>query len=194
MRSKNILVGYAGCLGVITVLALQVSAQVRQAEKLGRRPNQTGELKKGNSGKQHGERKPETEPVVDHWTLGLRGTGAKVGTANVTLNPNGSWRFSGQTKPRDLAGCEFNIVFAVKSSEGTVIAFKHSGDLSPGKPRSFSWHKQGRNPVIKDNFKAFAKDHDWYGTWSCEGGANIQSLVNEITSGLGSPIIGTLLF
>ena len=187
MRSRNILAGYAVCLGAITVLALQVLAQVPQAAKLGRRPNQKSELKKGNSGKQHGERKPESEAVVDHWTLGLRGTGIKVGTANVTLNPDGSWKFSGQTKPRYLAGCEFKIVFAVKSSEGTVIAFKHSGDLVAGRPRSFSWHKQGRNPTIKDNFKAFAKDHDWYGTWSCQGGTNIQSLLNEIPSEIGGP-------
>ena len=50
---------------------------------------------------------------------------------------------------------------AVKSSEGTVIAFKHAAVLNQENPQSYSWETQGNNRTIKENFKAFAKSHDW---------------------------------
>ena len=188
MSSRNILAKYALCLGVVTALALQVWAQTPETESpvmgrmqqgMQRRPRQNRGARKGNSGKQHGERKAESEPIVDNWTIRevARGVasgrvggpqGGKVGTASLTLDPDGSWKFSGNTIP-GFGMCHFNIVFGVRSSEGTVVAFKHSAYLKPFDQDSHRWEKQGHNPMLKENFKAFAKDHDWYGSWNCTG-------------------------
>src|ERR1700722_9804295 len=186
MRSINILAKYAVCLGAFSVLALQVLAQAPPAKEMQQVPNQDTQLRKGNSGKQHGESKGATEPIVDNWTikeaerndangkLGGQQSGGKVGTAKLTLDPNGSWDFSGSTE-RGFGMCHFNIVFGVKSSEGTVVAFKHSAYLNPKNAQSFTWQKKGQSPVLKKNFKAFAKDHDWYGSRGCGGAPNLPS-------------------
>jgi hypothetical protein len=155
-------------LGVAVLLAVvpQVMAQSKAERQ---------EEKKGNSGKKHEGAKSETGPLVHTFIVkqdvnGLNGK--PFGTANVTLNPDGTWNYSGDVG-KDLnwalSGCEFNVVIGVKSAEGTVIAFRHTAALEKEKPGSYSWQKQGKNATIKDNFKAFAKDHDWYGSWNCVG-------------------------
>jgi hypothetical protein len=163
--------------------------------------------KKGNSGIRHEESKPESGPIVHNYTLGNRGLighGEKgeivLGTANVTVNPDGSWNFSGQLNDNGTLierrgkvleesygpNQAFCIVFALKSSEGTVIAFKHEGTLKQDNPQSYSWETQGNNRTIKDNFKAFAKSHDWYVTW-------VRVVLPQPGSSGGGPDVGTIL-
>lgn len=137
----------------------------RAQEKKQGKKEAGGEAKKGNSGERHEEGKPGEKSVVYNWTMG--GPDVKYGTANVTLNPEGSWNFSGhvndeptnvKTKQYSLNGCGiFAIVFAVKSSEGTVIGFKHSAVLGKFDPQAYSWETQGTNRTIKDNYEAFAR-------------------------------------
>ncbi len=159
-------------LGLALVLAPQVSSASNSDKAADKAVDKTAvpkdEPKKGNSGKHHEGAKPEG-PIVDKWTIAehYKSTDGKkeevkFGTANLTINPDGSWNFSGEMN-HELSGCEFNAVMAVKSSEGTVIAFKHSAAQLTDKPQSYSWEKQGNNRTLKDNYKAFAKEHDWYG-------------------------------
>jgi hypothetical protein len=84
-------------------------------------------------------------------------------------------------------GLAFDIVFALKSSEGTVIAFKHVAVLDKDNPQSYNWETQGNNHTIKDNFKAFAQSHDWYVTWTAVG------LPQPGSSGGGGPDVGSIL-
>jgi hypothetical protein len=178
--------------------------------------------KKGNSGVRHEESKPESGPIVENYKIvehvilkdGKKGEYI-MGTANVTVNPNGSWNFSGQMNPypgetvRGLTperptqeicmvegpDVELNILFALKSSEGIVIAFKHAAALGKENPQSYSWETQGNNNTIKENFKAFAKKHDWYASWiavalplpgsSGGGGSDAGSIIGDVVKALG---------
>jgi hypothetical protein len=115
------------------------------------------------------------------------------------MNPDGSWNYSGNADYKIVGGgCpEFSIVVGVKSSEGTVIAFKHSAALTKAKPGAYSWQRQGKNPTIKHNFKAFAADRDWYSSWACaakpqsgsgggRGGGNAGQVVGDVVGVLGT--------
>jgi VCBS repeat-containing protein len=194
---------HAGCLSQKTKILnpgfiMSVQQIVKRDEKL-----------KRNSGVRHEISKPESGPIVDNWEGKTDFTAddgkkdeIKYGTANLTLNPDGSWNFSGQMNEDHVgSGAAFNIVFAVRSSEGTVIAFKHAAALEKENPQSYSWEKQGDNRTIKENFKAFAKKHDWYVTWTAiglpqpgssgGGGSDFESIIGDLTKVLG-PVLELL--
>ncbi len=195
MTLRSTWIRCALALGIFAVLVPGVFARANGEEE---------QHKRGNSGPRHEEPNKQEGPVVDNWKINYHylGTDGKehdidYGTANVTLNADGSWNFSGQMNEDHVgSGCEFNIVFGVKSSEGTVIAFKHAAVLEMEKPQSYSWEKQGNNRTIRDNFKSFAKKHDWYGTWTCVGlphassggggGMDIGKLIGEVGTVLGA--------
>jgi hypothetical protein len=107
------------------------------------------EKHEGNSGVRHEEAKPDSGPIVDNYKIAEPDEASRklpdgrkewqfiYGTANVTVNSDGSWNFSGrmnqygdfeknEKKSQELTlgtNASFNLVFALKSSEGTVIAF-----------------------------------------------------------------------
>jgi hypothetical protein len=178
MKSKNVfavLLGISVAFAFVPQVVAQSKAEKKAEKQAEKKAGKEGEEKKGNSGKQHGA-KSDTGPVVVNWTIEQKAIQfkdskqppIKFGTGNLTLNSDGTWNFSGQMNQL-LTGCEFSAVLGIKNSEGVAIAFKQSAALEKEKPQSFSWEKQGKNPTIKDNFKAFKKDHDWYGSWNCVG-------------------------
>ena len=110
-------------------------------------------------------------PIVHNWSFKVGNGKPKIiggvkydpvqetGDANLTINSDGSWNFSGNfpKKPdRDL-----DIVMGIKSSQGSVILFHYSGGISNGA----QWDKTGVNQTLKDDFKAFTNDR-WYASYS----------------------------
>lgn len=189
----------AGCL--FAVLLAGGIACAQKAPK-GQAENKS-QPKDSDSGRRHASSAGEG-PVVDNWKMSRRfsTTPGEVvirdfGSANLTLNSDGSWNFSGQMNKNQVGtGCRFYIVMAAKSSEGTSVAFRVSDILDQSNPQSYSWQKQGNNRTIKDNFAAFKKSHDWAGHWTCVGlpqagdGGFGDSIWQRVCLGLGSSLSG----
>jgi hypothetical protein len=97
---------------------------------------------------------PSSGPIVLNWKL------KKLdGTMNLTVNPDGTYLFSGSVKDKK-PGKDMDMSVALKSSLGGVITFTDVSDVSNGA----EWSKQGKSDILKDNFASFAGKHDW--TWS----------------------------
>lgn len=82
------------------------------------------------------------------------------GSANLVINPDGSYVFSGNVKD-PKPNRDFDITIGLKSSLGAVILFHFSGDDTNG----VQWSKQGKSAILKDNYQTFAGRVDWSGEW-----------------------------
>jgi hypothetical protein len=195
MEFKKLLVSFSG-VAVAFALVQPAMAQSKAEKREERKAERQQDEKKGNSGKQHETAKPDTKPLVHTFEVKQGGTGPgskPFGSVNVTINPDGTWNYSGNVgkDPQwELSGCAFTVVLGVKSSEGTVVAFRHDSKLEKENPASYSWEKQGKNNTLKDNFKSFAKDHDWYGSWNCIG---LPQQGSNSGSGGGGPSAGAVV-
>ena len=113
----------------------------------------TGASAKESSGVHHQD--PASGPIVVNWSM------KRVdGSANLTVNPDGTYLFSGTVKDKKK-NRDFDISMVLKSSLGGVIVFHFSGNDSEG----VQWSKQGKSPILKENFKTFAGKIDWAGEW-----------------------------
>jgi len=98
---------------------------------------------------------PSTGPIVVNWKM------KKVdGTANLMVNPDGTYLFSGTVKDKK-PGKDFDISIALKSTAGGIIVFHFMGDESNG----VQWSKQGQSDILKSDFATFAGKHDWDGSY-----------------------------
>ncbi len=94
---------------------------------------------------------PSTGPIVVNWAF-KKGAGA----TNLTVNPDGTYVFSGQysgKKPNK----DFDIALALKASTGAIVLFHHMGDAANG----VQWSEQGQSDILKDDFALFAGKRDW---------------------------------
>lgn len=187
---------------LICVLALLVCGDRASAQS--ERMEDKLAIKHAESGKRHVERREGT--IVDNWKIKTWYKDARgkheidLGDANLTLNPDGSWNFSGQMNRETVGACgQFYLVMAAKSSEGTSVGFKQSALLEVSDPAAYGWERQGRNQTIKDNYPAFEKAHDWAGSWTCvpppqpqSGGGGSDVNWGSIISGVGQAL-GTVL-
>jgi hypothetical protein len=82
------------------------------------------------------------------------------GSANLTVNPDGTYLFSGTVKDKK-PGRDFDISLALKSSLGGIIVFRFAGDAANG----VQWSKQGQSDILKDNFRTFSGKDDWDVEW-----------------------------
>jgi hypothetical protein len=171
-----------------------------------------------NSGLRHEDKKDPTKPIVDGLNdLHLPGVGYGTnendnrewyGSANLTLNPDGTYNLSGQLPGIYLRGdphnYDFHIVFGVKSDEGSTLFFKQSMVIGSANLQNYIWDKQGKNDTLKDNFASFAKKHDWHfscglalsrvqppgvSTPSSSGGGSsgpsVGDVIGDVAAGLG---------
>lgn len=109
---------------------------------------------------------------------------------------------SGNPGSGDTHFYRWDVVFGIKSGEGSVILFQHSTELRGDVPQNSSFNKQGNNKTVKENFAAFAKKHEWHahsyitpimpaGT-SGGGGSNVgQDILNGFESVIG--VVGPAL-
>jgi hypothetical protein len=96
-----------------------------------------------------------TGPIVVKWEL------KKLkGEANLVVNPDGSYVFSGEVKDKKK-NKDLVIVVALKSSLGAVIVFHFEGDTTHG----VTWSHQGQSKILKDDFKTFSGKISWVGEW-----------------------------
>jgi hypothetical protein len=95
------------------------------------------------------------KPIVINWTL------KKLdGKVNITINPDGTWDFSGGFKDKK-PGDDWDISIGIKSSTGALYIFHYEGDAAHG----VEFSKQGTSVIIKDGFSTFAH-HGWSGSYN----------------------------
>jgi len=96
---------------------------------------------------------PSHGPIV----MNIHFTKQNKGSANVIVNPDGTYLFSGQWKTAKK-NRDFEIVVALKSKTGAAILFHYVGSIRNG---GVQWSKQGRSAILQDDFKIFSGPHDW---------------------------------
>jgi len=94
---------------------------------------------------------PATGPIVVSWTF-KKGSG----NANLTINPDGTYLFSGQYSGK-RTNKDFDIALALKASTGGIMLFHYVGDSTNG----VQWSKQGQSSILKDDFSMFASKVSW---------------------------------
>jgi hypothetical protein len=95
------------------------------------------------------------KPIVVNWTL------KKLdGKVNITVNPDGTWDFSGGFKDKK-PGDDWDISVGIKSSTGAIYIFHYEGDAGHG----VEFSKQGASTILKDDFASFAH-HGWSGSYN----------------------------
>ena len=99
---------------------------------------------------------PPTKPIVHNWKL------KKLdGNVNLTINPDGSYDFSGGFKDKK-PGDDWDISMAVKSSTGAIIVFHWEGDAANG----VQFSKTGHSAFIADDYTSFTSKHTWTGKYA----------------------------
>jgi hypothetical protein len=95
-------------------------------------------------------------PIIVNWHLknGL-------GSANLLLNPDGTYLFSGIYKRKE-PGKILDLVLALRSRVGATYIFEYMGNVSD---HGVQWSKSSKNTILKEDFKLFASDVDWRGTY-----------------------------
>ena len=96
-----------------------------------------------------------TGPIVVNWRF------KKPGFANLVVNPDGTYLFSGIYKQKP-SGYVFTINVTLKSSLGGFVVFHYHGGASPRV--QWQWSEQGKSAFLKDQFKTFNK-YDWGGSY-----------------------------
>jgi hypothetical protein len=94
---------------------------------------------------------PSTGPIAVNWAF-KKG----AGSANLTVNTDGSYVFSGQysgKKPNK----DFDIALALKASTGAILLFHYVGDATNGA----QWSNQGQSEILRDDFSQFAGKISW---------------------------------
>ncbi|HXW77429.1 MAG TPA: hypothetical protein VEJ20_08475, partial [Candidatus Eremiobacteraceae bacterium] len=84
------------------------------------------------------------------------------GNANLIVNPDGTYLYSGSFKPANYYN-DVEVVIALRSSLGAVLLFRYIGNDQNG---NVQWSKEGQSDILKDNFQTFAGPHDWTGKWT----------------------------
>jgi hypothetical protein len=165
--------------------------------------------KVNNSGLHHEDTKDPAKPIVDgvsdmHLPGVFYGTNENdnkeyYGVTNLTLNPDGTYNLSGQLPGiylrGDLHNYDFNIVYGVKSTEGSTLFFKHSTVIGSNNLQNYVWDVQGKNSTLKDNFPSFAKKHDWHASWGLALSASQPAGLAPSSGGGGSsgPSVGDVI-
>jgi hypothetical protein len=94
-------------------------------------------------------------PIIVKWQM------KKLkGDANLLVNPDGSYVFSGEIKDKKK-NKDLVIALALKSTTGAVIVFHFSGDITHGVTGS----NQGQSKILKDDFATFAGKVSWAAEW-----------------------------
>jgi hypothetical protein len=94
---------------------------------------------------------PTTGPIAINWAF-KKGQGS----TNLTVNPDGTYVFSGQY-PGKKPNKDFDIALALKASTGAILLFHYVGDAANGA----QWSNQGQSDILKDDFAQFAGKTDW---------------------------------
>ena len=91
---------------------------------------------------------PSPGPISHNYTL------PKInGTLNITINPDGTYDFSGTGKA--FMHKDYDVSLALRNPMGEMVIFQYVGDASNG----IQFSKQGHDTILKDNFASFAKGH-----------------------------------
>jgi flagellar biosynthesis GTPase FlhF len=98
-----------------------------------------------------------TSPLVINWNFF-----GGAGKANVTVNADGTWLFSGLyngIKPNK----DIDAALSLTASTGATVYFQYVGPAANGA----QWSKQGRSGILQDNFAQFvgAGPDNWAGTY-----------------------------
>jgi|GEM_PF-1908172 len=134
-------------------------ALVQETDTPGKSPTASGIKHKKHNG-----------PIVVNWKIKPRALPPKVidgvkyepvdkdSDINLTVNPDGSWNFSGSfpAKPDH----DIDVVMGLKSSEGSIVLFRYAGNMQNG----VNFNKTGVSQTLKDNFKAFQSE-SWYANY-----------------------------
>lgn len=75
------------------------------------------------------------------------------GTLNITINPDGTWDFSGTGKA--FKHKDYDVSLALRNPTGEMVIFQYVGDATNG----IQFSRQGQTMILKDNFASFAKGH-----------------------------------
>src|ERR1700722_10721941 len=92
---------------------------------------------------------PTPGPRVINWNFGRI-----AGHANLTMNPDGTYVFSGNAEAR--RGKDFDIALILKSKTGASLIFHYVGDANSGA----RWSKQGQSDILRDDWADFS-GHSW---------------------------------
>jgi hypothetical protein len=84
-------------------------------------------------------------PIVENWRFDHA-----AGSANVTIDPNGDWIFSGSLDANQ-PGKDLTIGYGLKSSTGAVYYFNYSADAAHG----VQFTKTGQSQILAEDFATF---------------------------------------
>ena len=128
------------------------------------------------------------------------GGGVPVGGwANMSVFPDGYYNFSGHFHDSGFVGYTANIVWALKSSSGTVFLFSQSTNLGGtvgGGSRDASWNISGTNVLIASGWNDLWAG--WSYKWDASANIDLGSIWNAVKGAIGTigqvvAVVGPLL-
>ena len=111
-----------------------------------------------------------TGPIIVNWHF------KKVpGSANLIVNPDGTYLFSGNYKPA-RSGKIIDVVLVLRSHVGATYLFRYVADVSRG---DVQWSKEGKSTILREDFKLFAPGHEWSGAYTFHLDAEANKILRE---------------
>ena len=111
-----------------------------------------------------------TGPIVVNWHIKKT-----QGLANLVVNPDGTFLFSGNYKPAK-PGKVLDLVLVLKSHVGATYLFRYMGNASGG---GIKWSEPGQSTILKEDFKLFSPGHEWAGTYRFHLTAEAKKIARE---------------
>lgn len=126
-------------------------------------------------------------PVEADWnSITFTGTVPVDGSALVKMWPDGRYQFTGTMHASADPDYDPTLMFAVKSSQGRVFTFVHSGRLASTPEtgsRDDTWNDTGVNPQIKTYWAELRDGYSWEAHASTS--RDVGAIWEEIRKNLG---------
>lgn len=116
------------------------------------------------------------------------GGGVPVGGwANLSVFPDGNYNFSGHFHDSGATSYDVNVVWGLRSSDGSVFVFTAAGRVHgtfESGSRNFDWNHAGNYPAMASDWAALSSG--WSARWSSHTSLNVGGSLEDVKNGLGA--------
>ena len=127
-------------------------------------------------------------PVTGRADLSFGDTGV-TGWAEISLNGDGAYRFTGHFHNTGAYDFESGIAWIVRASDGTAFVFTEKGltdGVSGTGSHDYDWSASGVNPRIQAAWAAMRQGYRWQWRASTSGGVlSMSGMLDALTADVG---------
>jgi hypothetical protein len=109
------------------------------------------------------------------------------GYSHLSLFPDGAYSFSGHFHDSGWTSYDMELVWAIKSSTGTVFTFAHTGRVhgtGESGSRNDDWGNSGTNPALASAWADISAGYSWQ--WNAGANLDLGVMLDQAVKAVGA--------